>query len=95
MILKGLDSGLTPDPQVLDSLNSCTTCAICTELCPAGINPPVLIERGRRQMVSKGVMTGQQRSLAENILSSGNTFGLNDDRLSWLKDRKLILKKKD
>ena len=40
MILKGLDSCLSPDPQILDSLNSCTTCALCTEICPAGINPP-------------------------------------------------------
>ena len=93
MILKGLDSCLTPDPQVLDSLNSCTTCALCTELCPAGINPPRLIESGRRQMVLKGLMTGKQKSLAGNILSSGNTFGLSDDRLSWLADRSSILKK--
>ena len=93
MILKSLDSGLSPDLQVLDSLNSCTTCAICTELCPAGVNPPILIENGRRELALKGVMTGQQEKLAGNILSSGNTFGLKEDRLSWLADRSHLLKK--
>src|SRR5512139_2030217 len=63
MILKGLDCDLSPDLQILDSLNSCTTCAICTELCPAGVNPPRLIESGRRVLVLKGVMTGQQKAL--------------------------------
>jgi len=93
MILKSLDSGLSPDLQVLDSLNSCTTCAICTELCPAGVNPPILIENGRRELALKGVMTGQQEKLAGNILSSGNTFGLKEDRLSWLADKSHLLKK--
>lgn len=92
MILKSLDSGLSPDLQVLDSLNSCTTCAICTELCPAGVNPPFLIERGRRELALKGVTTGQQEALAGKILSSGNTFGLKEDRLSWLADKSHILK---
>ncbi|MRR14562.1 (Fe-S)-binding protein, partial [archaeon] len=90
MILKGLDCDLSPDLKILDSLNSCTTCAICTELCPAGVNPPRLIESGRRELVLKGVMTGQQRALAGNVLSSGNTFGAKDDRLSWLADRSHI-----
>jgi fumarate reductase (CoM/CoB) subunit B len=93
MILKGLDCDLSPDLQILDSLNSCTTCAICTELCPAGVNPPRLIESGRRELVLKGVMTGQQKALAGNVLSSGNTFGAEDDRLSWLADRSHILEK--
>lgn len=95
LILKGLQSCLSPDPQILDSLNSCTTCAICTERCPAGINPPRLIESGRRQLVLKGEMTCQQRALAGNILSSGNTFGVKDDRLSWLADKSLLSKKAD
>ena len=95
MILKGLTTSISPDPQVLDSLNSCTTCGICTSSCPAGINPPHLIEDGRRQLVLQGKMTRQQRELAGNIFSSGNTFGLRKDRISWLADKSLLDKRAD
>jgi len=95
MIMKGLTCGLQPDSQILDSLNTCTTCGICTENCPAGVNPPEMIENARRQLVSIGVMTRQQADLSRNILASGNTFGDTRDRLSWLSDRSLLKKKAD
>ncbi|HUS75919.1 MAG TPA: (Fe-S)-binding protein [Methanothrix sp.] len=95
MILKGLTCGLQPDLQVLDSLNTCTTCGICTENCPAGMNPPEMIESARRQLVSMGVMTREQADLSKNIFESGNTFGESSDRLSWLTDRSLLPKKAD
>ena len=95
MILKGLASGLSPDAQVLESLNSCTTCGICTENCPAGINPPKLIESGRKYLVLQGVVTPQQDSLSKKIFLHGNTFGLDKDRLSWLSDRSLLAERAD
>lgn len=95
MIMKGLTCGLFPDSQVLDSLNSCTTCGICTENCPAGVNAPEIIENARRQLVSLGKMTPLQADLSRNIFASGNTFGDGSDRLSWLKDRSLLTKKAD
>lgn len=95
MILKGLTCGLLPDSQVLDSLNTCTTCGICTENCPAGVNPPEMIENARRQLVSAGKMTRQQAALSGNIYASGNTFAEAGDRLSWLTDRSLLAKKAD
>ena len=95
MILKGLACGLLPDQGVLDSLNTCTTCGICTENCPAGVNPPQIIESGRRVLVSSGKMTDQQALLSRNIYESGNTFGDMGDRLSWLSDRSLLGKKAD
>ncbi|HPT36941.1 MAG TPA: (Fe-S)-binding protein [Methanothrix sp.] len=95
MILKGLASGLSPDAQVLESLNSCTTCGICTENCPAGINPPQLIEGGRRDLVMQGVVTPQQDSLSKKIFLHGNTFGTDQDRLSWLSDRSLLAERAD
>jgi Fe-S oxidoreductase len=95
MILKALNSGLSADPNVLDSLNTCTTCGICTENCPAGINPPQLIETARRELVSMGTMTRQQEMLSKRIYSSGNTFGEYRDRLSWLSDRRSLPKKAD
>jgi fumarate reductase (CoM/CoB) subunit B len=95
MILKGLTCGLQPDSQVLSSLNTCTTCGICTENCPAGVNPPEMIESARRQLVSLGKMTCQQADLSRNIFASGNTFGAAGDRLSWLTDKSLLSKKAD
>jgi Fe-S oxidoreductase len=95
MIIKGLTFDLSPDRQILDSLNSCTTCGICTENCPAGINPPEIIEKARRELVLLEKMTPQQADLSRNIFASGNTFGDSRDRLSWLKDRSLLTKKAD
>jgi Fe-S oxidoreductase len=95
MILKGLTSGLAPDSKVLESLNTCTTCGICAENCPAGINPPQLIETARRELVSMGAMTRQQEDLSRRIYASGNTFGDGRDRISWLSDRRSIPKSAD
>jgi len=95
MILQGLENGLPADCRVQESLNTCTTCGICTENCPAGINPPRLIERGRRKLILSGIAGSEQESLASRILQSGNTFGDPGDRLSWLADRSLLKERAD
>ena len=93
MVIKAMSSGLQADLDVLDSLNTCTTCGICTENCPAGVNPPELIERARRGLVTRGSMTRSQADLSRNIFESGNTFGDPRDRLAWLQNRRLLKKK--
>ena len=93
MVIKGMSSGLQADSNVLDSLNTCTTCGICTENCPAGVNPPELIERARGGLVTRGIMTRSQADQSRNIFESGNTFGDPRDRLAWLQDRRLLKKK--
>lgn len=93
MVIKGLSAGLQADSDVLDSLNTCTTCGICTENCPAGVNPPELIERARRELVSAGKVTREQSDLSKKIFESGNTFGDPRERLSWLQDRSLLKEK--
>ncbi len=90
MIMKGLHGGLDASADVVDSLNTCTTCGICTESCPAGVNPVDLVESARRELVSRGIMTGEQADLSRNILSSGNTFGDISSRTGWLRDRGYI-----
>jgi len=47
MVAKALREGLSPDAEVLDSLNTCTTCGICTAKCPAGANPPAIVQSAR------------------------------------------------
>ncbi len=93
MVIKAMSSGLQADSDLLDSLNTCTTCGICTENCPAGVNPPDLIERARRELVTRGSMTKSQADLSRNIFESGNTFGDPRDRLAWLQDKRLLKKK--
>ena len=96
MIIKELTSGrLQADGDVLRSLNTCTTCGLCTESCPAGISPPDIIERAKRSLVSQGRMTREQEDLSRNIFQSGNTFGTGDDRLAWLRDRSLVWERAD
>jgi fumarate reductase (CoM/CoB) subunit B len=84
--MKGLQNGLKADIEVLNSLNTCTTCGICTENCPAAVNPVDLVESARRELASRGVMTTAQSDLCERIFASGNTFGDSSNRKAWLRD---------
>ncbi len=95
LVMRGLADGLKADADVMDSLNSCTTCGICTDNCPAGVNPPDLIESARRHLVSQGIMTRAQESLSRYIFDSGNTFGEQKDRAAWLQGRSPLKEKSD
>ncbi|HOO54896.1 MAG TPA: (Fe-S)-binding protein [Methanothrix sp.] len=95
MVVKALQEGLAPDSDVLDSLNTCTTCGICAAKCPAGANPPVIVQEARRSLVSKGVMTEAQSGFRAKVNESGNTFGEKADRLGWLPDRSSLKDKSD
>ncbi|HQA61444.1 MAG: (Fe-S)-binding protein [Methanothrix sp.] len=86
MVAKALGEGLAPDASVLDSLNTCTTCGICAAKCPAGANPPAIVQSARMGLVSQGVMTEAQAGFRTRIAESGNTFGEGGDRLGWLSD---------
>ena len=50
MVVKALGEGLAPDKDVLDSLNTCTTCGICAAKCPAGANPPEIVQAARKEI---------------------------------------------
>jgi len=95
MLIRSLADGLRPDAEVADSLNTCTTCGICTASCPASVNPPRIIESARRQMVSRGFVTKAQARLRERLQESKNTFGDGGDRTAWLKDRSALGRRAD
>ena len=95
MIAKALREGLPPDSDVLDSLNTCTTCGICAAKCPAGANPPVIVQEARRNLVSRGFMTEAQAGFRTKVNASGNTFGEKADRLGWLSDPSGLKDKSD
>jgi fumarate reductase (CoM/CoB) subunit B len=84
LVIKRLSEGNNANSDDLDSLNTCTTCGICTENCPAGVEPPSLIEDARRILVSSGIMTENQAMLNEKVTLCGNSFGETTARLGWL-----------
>lgn len=86
LIIKSLLEGRSPSEDVLSSLASCTTCGICAAKCPAGVNPPEVVEAARAQLVKCGITTEAQKKLKSAILTSGNSFGETKDRKHWLPD---------
>jgi Fe-S oxidoreductase len=86
LIIKSLIEGRLPSEDVLSSLSSCTTCGICAAKCPAGANPPEVVEAARAQLVKCGVTTEAQEKLKAAVKTSGNSFGETKSRLNWLSD---------
>ncbi len=86
LIIKSLIEGRPPSEDVLSSLASCTTCGICAAKCPAGANPPEVVEAARAQLVKCGVTTDAQEKLRSAVATSGNSFGETRSRLHWLSD---------
>lgn len=86
LIIKSLLEGRTPSEDVLSSLASCTTCGICAAKCPAGANPPEVVEAARAQLVKCGVTTEAQEKLKTAVTTSGNSFGETRSRLHWLSE---------
>jgi Fe-S oxidoreductase len=78
MVMKSLqdeDAGDLPVREILDSLNTCTTCGSCTVSCPAGIDPPVMVQTARRELVKRGITSIELLELKENASRKGNVLG--------------------
>ncbi|MCQ1536756.1 (Fe-S)-binding protein [Methanosarcina sp. KYL-1] len=84
LIIKSLLEGREPSEDVLPSLATCTTCGICAAKCPAGANPPEVVEAARAQLVKCGITTEGQEKLRSAVTTSGNSFGETKSRLHWL-----------
>ncbi|HOT06418.1 MAG TPA: (Fe-S)-binding protein [Methanotrichaceae archaeon] len=93
LVLKSMTEGANLDSWCRDSLGTCTTCALCTQICPAAVRPTGLIEEGRRDLVLANVTRQEHRRLNRNLLRYGNTFGDGRDRLGWLGEEKEMLPK--
>jgi Fe-S oxidoreductase len=74
------------DNGVFDSLNTCTTCGLCEQMCPSGASPVKVIENVRHQLVLQGKMTGAQKSLRSEAIGKGNPLGETKERMAWLGD---------
>lgn len=86
LIIKSLLEGRPPSEDVLPSLASCTTCGICAAKCPAGVNPPEVVEAARAQLVKCGITTEVQEKLRASVITSGNSFGEAKDLTHWLSE---------
>ncbi|MDD4307127.1 MAG: (Fe-S)-binding protein, partial [Methanosarcina sp.] len=86
LIIKSLLEGRPPSEDVLPSLASCTTCGICASKCPAGANPPEVVEAARTQLVKCGITTDAQEKLKSAVMTYGNSFGETKDRKHWLSE---------
>ena len=86
LIIKSLLEGRPPSEDVLPSLASCTTCGICAAKCPAGANPPDVVEAARAQLVKCGITTEAQEKLKSAVMTYGNSFGETKDRKHWLSE---------
>lgn len=86
LIIKSLLEGRPPSEDVLSSLASCTTCGICAAKCPAGANPPEVVEAARAQLVKCGITTDAQKKLKSAVITYGNSLGEAKGRKHWLSE---------
>jgi len=86
LIIRGIYEGKLDDESVFESINTCTTCGYCTETCPAGVDPPKLVETAREGLVKLGKMTPTQAKIRDTVAQYSNTLGVDGDRLGWLKE---------
>ncbi|MDV0447804.1 putative iron-sulfur-binding oxidoreductase FadF [Methanosarcinaceae archaeon Ag5] len=84
LLIRDLFEGTEADESVFDSLNTCTTCGYCATTCPAGVNPPELVEAARYGLVALGKMTPTQAKIHDNVETYGNTLASPDDRRAWI-----------
>jgi Fe-S oxidoreductase len=86
LIALGIHNGLEVDENVLNSLNMCTTCGLCEQMCPSGASPVQVVQDTRRKLMLKGRMTDAQLVLRDETTSKGNPLGETQYRHSWLGD---------
>ena len=86
LVIRDLYEGKMDDDSIFDSLNTCTTCGFCAETCPAGANPPELVEEARKGLISLGKMTPTQAKIRDTVALYSNTLGVDGDRFDWLKN---------
>lgn len=68
----------------LDSLGTCTTCSLCSQMCPAGVAPSRVVEDARRALASRKIAGAWQIELRDRISSTGNSLGEVGRRQGWL-----------
>lgn len=76
ILFKILRGHASYSPDLVDSLYRCCLCGLCETWCQADCHPPDAILAARAELVSQGKEPGAVRQLRDQLLDSGNPFGL-------------------
>lgn len=72
----GLYTGdVSPTPDLVRSMYTCTTCADCVRRCPSKVPIVDVIEMARADIAANGKMLPKHEAMCENILRHNNPFG--------------------
>ena len=63
------------EKQLFDVAFYCTGCALCREVCPAGVDLPELVRRLRAELHARGLQTEKNMKMIENVITGGDTLG--------------------
>lgn len=80
----GLTSGLEATDGMMEGLLTCTTCQKCVLECPAGADPPEVIQAARGKLAALGRISLHQIEMQERIKRTGNSLGDEYSGISWL-----------
>ena len=64
-----------PDDQLFKMAFYCTGCALCREVCPAGVDLPELMRHLRAELHAKGLQTERNVEMIKNVITGGDTIG--------------------
>jgi len=70
-----LTGRLEPSQALAEKFYQCTTCLNCKAVCPAGIMVSDIVVAGRQRLVEAGFLPGVDKTLIENMKTTGNPFG--------------------
>jgi glycolate oxidase len=70
-----LTGRLEPSQALAEKFYQCTTCLNCKAVCPAGIMVSDIVVAARQRLVEAGFLPGVDKTLIENMKTTGNPFG--------------------
>ncbi|MHA1381259.1 MAG: (Fe-S)-binding protein [Candidatus Helarchaeota archaeon] len=74
-------------PERWETVFLCTKCEACDTICPEEIPITKIVDEARKTCVEKwGIQYPRQKVIIENILKTGNPFGKEESRTSWLEE---------
>ena len=76
ILFKALKGYTDYTPDFVDTLYRCCLCGMCQTWCKALCTPPAAVLAARADIVAQGIEPDGVRQIKDNLLSTGNPFGL-------------------
>ncbi|HPA18453.1 MAG TPA: (Fe-S)-binding protein [Verrucomicrobiae bacterium] len=77
LILSKIQKGyIAYDEDLVETVYRCCLCGMCETWCKAGCTPPTAALAARADIVAKGMAPERVRRIRENLVGTGNPFGL-------------------